>query len=161
MRRDIQGLRGIAVLLVVLFHGQLGFNGGFVGVDVFFVISGFVITGVLTRDDTTVSTLPQRLAAFYVRRVRRLLPALGVVIGSTLIASLVLESSLREQSRTVWSAVTTLLFSANIRYLTMDDGYFSLGSQTNPLLHIWSRSEERRVGKECRLLCRSRWSPYH
>ena len=61
MRRDIQGLRGIAVLFVVLFHGQLGFNGGFVGVDVFFVISGFVITVVLTRDDTTVSTLPQRL----------------------------------------------------------------------------------------------------
>ena len=142
MRRDIQGLRGIAVLLVVLFHGQLGFSGGFVGVDVFFVISGFVITGVLTRDNTTVSTLPRRLAAFYVRRVRRLLPALGVVIGSTLIASLVLESSLREQSRTVWSAVTSLLFSANIRYLTMDDGYFSLGSQTNPLLHIWSLSIE-------------------
>jgi peptidoglycan/LPS O-acetylase OafA/YrhL len=142
MRRDIQGLRGIAVLFVVLFHGQLGFNGGFVGVDVFFVISGFVITGVLTRDDTTVSTLPQRLAAFYVRRVRRLLPALGVVIGSTLATSLVLESSLREQSRTAWSAVTSLLFSANIRYLTMDDGYFSLGSQTNPLLHIWSLSIE-------------------
>ena len=142
MRRDIQGLRGIAVLLVVLFHGQLGFSGGFVGVDVFFVISGFVITALLIRDDTTFSTLPQRLAAFYVRRARRLLPALGVVVGSTLIASLVLESSLREQSRTAWSAVTSLLFSANIRYLTMDDGYFSLGSQTNSLLHIWSLSIE-------------------
>lgn len=142
MRQDIQGLRGVAVLLVVLYHGQLGFSGGFVGVDTFFVISGFVITGVLTRDVDEVQSMPRRLSAFYARRARRLLPALGVVIGSTLCASLLLESSLREQSRTAWSAVSSLLFSANIRYLTMDDGYFSLGSQTNPLLHIWSLSIE-------------------
>ena len=81
MRRDIQGLRGVAVLLVVLFHGQLGFSGGFIGVDVFFVISGFVITGVLIRDNSELSTLRQRLSKFYVRRARRLLPALGVVVG--------------------------------------------------------------------------------
>ena len=142
MRRDIQGLRGIAVLFVVLFHGQLGFSGGFIGVDVFFVISGFVITGVLVRDSTAISTLNRRLSTFYARRARRLLPALGVVVGSTLIASALLESSLREQSRTAWSGVTSLLFSSNIRYLTMDHGYFSLGSQTNPLLHIWSLSIE-------------------
>ena len=142
MRRDIQGLRGVAVLLVVLFHGQLGFSGGFIGVDVFFVISGFVITGVLIRDNSELSTLRQRLSKFYVRRARRLLPALGVVVGLTLAASVLLESSLREQSRTAWSAVTSLLFSANIRYLMMDGGYFSLGSQTNPLLHIWSLSIE-------------------
>ncbi len=142
MRRDVQGLRGVAVLLVVLFHGQLGFSGGFIGVDVFFVISGFVITGVLIRDDSEFSTFPQRLSKFYVRRARRLLPALGAVVGVTLAASMLLESSLREQSRTAWSAVTSLLFSANIRYLMTDDGYFSLGSQTNPLLHIWSLSIE-------------------
>ena len=142
MRRDIQGLRGVAVLLVVLFHGQLGFSGGFIGVDVFFVISGFVITGVLIRDESEFSTFPQRLSKFYVRRARRLLPALGAVVGVTLAASMLLESSLREQSRTAWSAVTSLLFSANIRYLMTDDGYFSLGSQTNPLLHIWSLSIE-------------------
>lgn len=142
MRRDIQGLRAFAVLVVVLYHGQLGFAGGFVGVDVFFVISGFVITGVLFRDSPSSPTLRSTLAMFYTRRIRRLLPALGAMVGVTVLLSLVLESSLREQSRTGWSAVASLLFSANFKYLTMSDGYFSLGSQTNPLLHVWSLSIE-------------------
>ena len=142
MRRDIQGLRGIAVLLVVLFHGNLGFAGGFVGVDVFFVISGFVITRVLFRrhaDDVSARLI---LRDFYIRRVRRLLPALGTVVGFTLIASIFIESSFREQSRTALSGIASLLFSANLRFMSEPDGYFALDAQTNPFLHIWSLSIE-------------------
>ena len=142
MRRDIQGLRGVAVLLVVLFHGNIVFAGGYVGVDVFFVISGFVIAGVLLRSQPSADSARKILTKFYVRRVRRLIPALGTVIGSTLIASLVIESSLREQSRTAMSGIASLLFSANLKLISETDGYFSLGAQTNPFLHIWSLSVE-------------------
>lgn len=142
MRRDIQGLRGVAVLLVVLFHGNIAFAGGYVGVDVFFVISGFVITGVLHRSQPNAGSAQKILTKFYVQRARRLVPALGTVVGSTLIASLLLESSSREQLRTAMSGISTLLFSANLRLLAESDGYFSLGAQTNPFLHIWSLSIE-------------------
>ena len=80
MRRDIQGLRAFAVLVVVLYRGQLGFGGGFVGVDVFFVISGYVIAGVLIRDSPSSLVLCSTLARFYARRIRRLLPALGAIV---------------------------------------------------------------------------------
>ena len=142
IRKDIQGLRAVAVLVVVLYHGQLSFNGGFVGVDVFFVISGFVITSVLVRDSSRSSSILEPLAAFYSRRIRRLLPALGTMVFATVVTSLIVESSLREQSRTAWSAFASLLFSANFKFIATDDGYFSLGSQTNPLLHVWSLSIE-------------------
>ena len=142
MRRDIQGLRGIAVLLVVLFHGNLGFAGGFVGVDVFFVISGFVITRVLFHKQADGLPASLILRDFYIRRIRRLLPALGTVVGFTLIASIVIESSNREQSRTAISGIASLLFSANLKFMSETDGYFALGAQTNPLLHIWSLSIE-------------------
>jgi peptidoglycan/LPS O-acetylase OafA/YrhL len=86
-RADIEGLRGIAVLLVILFHASVpGFGGGFVGVDVFFVISGFLITGMLLREYETTGRIS--LSNFYARRVRRLLPASALVLVVTLIASI-------------------------------------------------------------------------
>ena len=78
-RADIEGLRGIAVLLVLLFHASIpGFSGGFVGVDIFFVISGYLITGMLFREYETTGKISLR--NFYARRVRRLLPASALVL---------------------------------------------------------------------------------
>ena len=81
-RDDIQGLRGIAVLLVVIYHSGIGLPGGFIGVDMFFVISGFVITQLLVRELDQTGAISFR--NFYARRARRLLPALGVVTVATL-----------------------------------------------------------------------------
>jgi len=84
-RPDIQGLRAVAVLLVVIVHAQLGFlNGGFFGVDVFFVISGFVITGLLLRERS--ATGNTRILAFYGRRARRIVPAAMFVIVVSIVA---------------------------------------------------------------------------
>src|SRR5258707_7177669 len=84
-RRDIDGLRAIAVLAVVLFHAQIpGFDGGFLGVDVFFVISGFLITGILLPDGEGAMT---GIAQFYERRVSRILPALAVVLAASTAAA--------------------------------------------------------------------------
>ena len=86
-RSDIEGLRGIAILLVVAFHATVpGLAGGFVGVDVFFVISGFLITGLLAREAELTGEID--LPAFYARRARRLLPALLVVLLATIAAAL-------------------------------------------------------------------------
>ena len=97
-RPDIEGLRAVAVLAVVLFHADVpGVGGGFVGVDVFFVISGFLITGLLWREVSTTGTV--RLRRFYGARARRLLPASAAVGVVTVIASAVLLPPL--QARTV------------------------------------------------------------
>ena len=86
---DLEGLRAVAILLVLLYHAHVpGFGGGFVGVDVFFVISGFLITGILVRDLDATGTIS--LGAFYARRARRLLPAAAVALVVTLLASAVL-----------------------------------------------------------------------
>jgi hypothetical protein len=84
-RPDVEGLRGLAVLLVVVFHAGLGLPGGFVGVDVFFVISGYLISGLLLRELDATGTID--FARFYARRVRRLLPAAAVVLIATVAAS--------------------------------------------------------------------------
>src|SRR6476659_9232423 len=84
-RPDIQGLRAIAVLMVVAFHAGLPVPGGFVGVDVFFVISGFVIAGTLQRE--WASTGGIRFARFYARRFKRLTPALAVMVPFTVVGS--------------------------------------------------------------------------
>ena len=89
-RSDIQGLRGIAVLLVVIYHTGFAFPGGFIGVDMFFVISGFVITQVLLREYEETGKIS--LSHFYARRARRLIPALSVVTIFTLLISLVAMS---------------------------------------------------------------------
>ena len=139
-RNDIDGLRAIAVLSVVLFH--LGFapralGGGFVGVDVFFVISGYLITGILQSE---LDAGRFSLLEFYHRRVRRIFPALFVVYACCLAASayLFFPSEAREVGRDVlWS----LGFLSNVRFAHAD-GYFNQASKTAPLLHTWSLSVE-------------------
>ena len=130
-RNDIQILRGIAVLLVVLFHLNLKlFNSGFLGVDVFFVISGFLMAILYDPTDKV---------KFYIRRIKRLLPAYFATIILTLIASLfIIELAefrqLKEQS------FFAILFSSNIGFW-MQNSYFSK-AEFNPLLHLWSLGVE-------------------
>ncbi|MGQ2902175.1 MAG: acyltransferase family protein [Neoaquamicrobium sediminum] len=139
-RADIEGLRAIAVLLVVLFHVDKSWSpGGFVGVDVFFVISGFLITGIIVRD-LDAGTFSNR--EFYSRRIRRIIPAMLVVTAVTCVASaiLLLPDDLVDLG---WSAVATVLSAANIYFtLFLDTSYFAPQSDAQPLLHMWSLGVE-------------------
>ena len=116
-RRDIDGLRAVAVLAVVAYHtGVPGVRGGFVGVDVFFVISGFLITGLLLDDLGKRDRID--FMKFYARRVRRLLPTLVLVVLTTVLASILfLSTELGEVGQVSRSAVATLLISANHHFL--------------------------------------------
>ena len=136
-RRDIQGLRGIAVLLVVIYHSGVGLPGGFVGVDVFFVISGFVISQLLLRELQRTGRV--RLRDFYARRARRLLPALALVTIVTLAFSILFLSPFGDQQEVVRTSQATTLFLANA-YLFLENTYFSLAE--NPFRHMWSLAIE-------------------
>lgn len=139
-RPDIDGLRALAVIPVVLYHaGMPGLPGGFIGVDVFFVISGFLITSILLRDLED----PARrfsLADFYVRRIRRILPALIAVLAATGLLALVilLPRDLDDLAR---SSVATALFASNI-FFHRQAGYFDADAHSKPLLHTWSLAVE-------------------
>ncbi|MGR4865405.1 acyltransferase family protein [Caulobacter sp. LARHSG274] len=137
-RKDIDGLRGIAVLPVVLFHaGVAQVSGGFIGVDVFFVISGFVIAARLQED---LRAGRFSLLDFYERRFRRLLPAMTVtILVTTPIALLLLmPSDLMEYGR---SLVATSVFSSNF-YFWKSSGYFEVDAHLRPMLHTWSLAVE-------------------
>ncbi|MCV3211048.1 acyltransferase [Mesorhizobium sp. YC-39] len=137
-RSDIQALRGLAVLLVVLYHARLGpFAAGYLGVDIFFVISGFLITGLIR---TQLEQSRFSFWEFYYRRAKRLLPAAYVVIALTTIAApfLLSEVSLREFQNQVLGALT---FSGNI-VLWFQCDYFGGAADTMPLLHVWSLGVE-------------------
>lgn len=136
----VQGLRGVAVLSVVLYHAGLPLRGGFVGVDIFFVISGFVITLALTRDIE--STGRVRFARFYGRRVRRLLPALALMVLATLIASAALQSPFGAQRDTSAAAIGASTWSANVVFYIISGDYFANAAETIPLLHTWSLAVE-------------------
>ena len=111
-RNDIQGLRAIAVAAVVAFHAGLPLPGGFVEVDIFFVISGYVITGMLLRELDKSGRI--RLQRFYVRRLQRLYPALTLVVAATLLASFLLGSPFdRQQERTALTAIGAMFMCAN------------------------------------------------
>lgn len=140
-RPDVDGLRAIAVAIVVAFHvGLPGFSGGFVGVDIFFVISGFLITGLLLDELRRSGTIS--FSRFYARRVRRLLPALLLVIATTLLlGGLVLLSVTGEQQDLAKSALATVLSVSNF-YFWSAIRYFSVHSDLMPLLHTWSLSVE-------------------
>ena len=137
-RSDIEGLRGVAVLVVVLFHLRLEvFAGGYVGVDVFFVISGYLITKQLI--DHATSRTPGWLRTFWARRFRRLLPLATLTIALTLMASIVVFSPL-EWQRLAQDARASLLYVANIAFARRGEGYFT--SAESPFLHMWSLGVE-------------------
>lgn len=139
-RLDIQGLRAVAVLGVVAFHAGLPVSGGFTGVDVFFVISGFVITQVLLREFGLGSE--GLLRRFYVRRVRRLLPALAVFVSLTLLVTPLILSPLGAQQVTALTGIGAMLLVGNIVIAEQTGDYFALEAETNPLLNTWSLSVE-------------------
>ena len=137
-RPDIDGLRTIAVLPVLFFHaGVRGFSGGFVGVDIFFVISGYLITGILVRE---IIDGHYSIFEFYKRRVIRIFPALFFMILCMLILSefYLLPS---EENNLTGSAVGAILFSSNIYFFNIID-YFNSDAHTMPLLHTWSLAVE-------------------
>ena len=137
-RPDIDGLRTIAVMPVVLFHADVsGVSGGYVGVDVFFVISGFLITSIIHRE---VERGDFSILRFYERRARRILPALIAVVVATLIAAFFLFMP-REFEQTAKSAAAAMLFVSNLLFYS-DTGYFSPGIYERPLLHTWSLAIE-------------------
>jgi peptidoglycan/LPS O-acetylase OafA/YrhL len=137
-RRDIEGLRALAVLSVIAYHAFPAIApGGFVGVDVFFVISGFLITGIIVRERDAGAFSWGR---FYLRRARRILPALLAV--SLTIAALAAWIELPQQLRTTGGVLgVSGLFAANIAF-TQTPGYFDPVPQQSPLLHLWSLGVE-------------------
>ena len=139
-RPDIQGLRAVAVLLVVAFHAGLPVPGGFVGVDVFFVISGFVITGMLLREWRAHGRV--RFARFYLRRVRRLTPALALMVSVTLALSTLFLSPLGPQQATAQTAAGAMFVVANAVIARTTGDYFDGPAEQNALLHTWSLSVE-------------------
>lgn len=126
--------------MVVAFHADLPVPGGFVGVDVFFVISGFVITAMLQREWQTSGRL--RFGRFYLRRFQRLTPALAVMTAVTLCASAVLLSPLGPQEAAAQTAIGAMLFVANFVIVRNTGGYFQSEAELNPLLNTWSLSVE-------------------
>jgi peptidoglycan/LPS O-acetylase OafA/YrhL len=141
-RRDIDGLRAIAVLSIILFHAGLeSFGGGYLGVDVFFVISGFLITGILLRENASGTFT---LTKFYERRARRILPALLVVLFVTAAVAYTLMPPM-EFRAFAQSATAVLLFSSNILFWQRAgsfDFYFDPPALLNPVLHTWSLGVE-------------------
>ena len=140
-RPDIDGMRALAVLGVVIYHAGIpGLTGGFTGVDVFFVISGFLITGSLL--DELQSSGNVSISSFYARRARRILPALILVIFSTMVAGAFLLYTVDDQVLLFESAVSAGLFVANEYFRHYSGGYFDGPAEWIPLLHLWSLSVE-------------------
>ena len=138
-RPDIQGLRALAVVAVVAYHANGLLPGGFVGVDVFFVLSGFLIVGILVREREATGRLA--LGRFFVRRFRRLVPALSLVTTVTVgVAALVVELG-DALAATVRTAYAAMFFVANLELYRQSD-YFAPESAKNPLLHTWSLAVE-------------------
>jgi peptidoglycan/LPS O-acetylase OafA/YrhL len=133
-------MRGIAVLLVVLFHfGLPHLGGGFIGVDVFFVLSGYLITGLIFKEIQRTGRLNYR--NFYARRVRRLLPAAALVLICTLLVGTAVYSPL-EILIHVRTAMATALYMSNAIFLHWASNYFAPQTAGNPFLHTWSLAVE-------------------
>lgn len=139
-RPDIDALRGVAVLAVLIYHlNDLFLPGGFTGVDIFFVISGFVVTGSLLSHGQ--EPLGRRLSGFYLRRVRRLLPNLFACIGLTSLATALLVPP--DQTRGMFlTAVKSLYGWSNNHLVQAARDYFALDTKLNPFVHTWSLGVE-------------------
>ena len=166
-RTDIEGLRAVAVLAVVLFHaGVPGLSGGFVGVDVFFVVSGFLITGILVREATNTGTVA--LPRFYAARARRLLPASATVLVATAVASTTLLPPL--QARTVLGdGIASALYVGNYRFAIHGTDYLAADTPPSPFQHYWSLGVEEQfyllwpaliIGAAYLVRRRSSFTPY-
>jgi peptidoglycan/LPS O-acetylase OafA/YrhL len=137
-RRDIDGLRAIAILPVLLYHSGLGlFPGGYVGVDVFFVISGFLITGIIARE---IDAGHFSILGFYERRARRILPALMVVLAFVLCVAAYAYFP-GDFAKLPQSSLMATLFVSNVGFF-LETGYFAGSAETMPLLHTWSLAVE-------------------
>ena len=137
-RKEIDGLRAIAVLPVIFFHGNLfGMTGGYIGVDIFFVISGYLITSILIEE---IEGGRFSILNFYERRARRILPALTAVLLFTTIAAFILMPAGLFKSYSQ-SLVSVSTFLSNV-FFYLTSGYFSTASDEKPLLHTWSLAVE-------------------
>jgi len=139
-RPELDGLRTLAVFLVLLFHSAVGaFGGGFIGVDVFFVLSGFLVSSILLDEAWSRGTID--LPRFLARRVRRLLPAAVVVVLATSVIS-VLTSTVIRRLPWVGDAQSALLYVSNWRFLSESRDYFGADIDKSPFQHFWSLSVE-------------------
>lgn len=152
-RREIDGLRALAVGAVLLFHADVpGFDGGYLGVDVFFVISGFLITRIVL-DDVSAGSFSFR--AFYLRRLRRLAPALLVTIGGTIIAGAALMTP--EHMRGLGASAAAASFYLSNLFFWSEAGYFDASASIKPLLHTWSLAVEEQFYLVWPLLLAGLW----
>ena len=139
-RKDIQGLRALAVALVVLAHAGVPYvSGGYIGVDVFFVVSGFLITQILLREASITGSVG--LVRFYARRARRILPASTLVLLVTSAVAALTLSATRAQEvveDVLWSSV----FAANVHFARLDADYFEMDRALSPVQHYWSLAVE-------------------
>jgi peptidoglycan/LPS O-acetylase OafA/YrhL len=136
-RADLQGMRAVALLVMVLYHNNHLLPGGFYGIDIFMVVSGFIITKLLLREIKETGTA--RLGQFYARRVRRLLPLLALVSVLVTLLSLLVLSPFGEHRAVIDAARSTTLFAGNAHFMLLDD-YEALVE--NPLRHTWSLAVE-------------------
>lgn len=136
--KEIQGLRALAVILVIAFHAKF-LSGGFVGVDIFYVISGYLITGLLLRELKETGSISLR--NFYARRIKRLLPSTFLVLVSTAIVSfMVMPSSAR--SNLGRNIIAAALYVSNYVFAWWQNDYQNLGSTPSPIIHFWSLAVE-------------------
>ncbi len=139
-RPDVEGLRAVAIVLVVLYHVHAGLApGGYVGVDVFFVISGFLITGQLVREFRTNGRIS--LLAFFARRARRILPAALLTLIATAVASALLLNPLAA-NRALNDGLSAIYFGSNVHFAAQGADYFNAGLSPSPVQHFWSLSVE-------------------
>jgi len=136
--KEIQGLRALAVLLVISFHAKF-LSGGFVGVDIFYVISGYLITGLLLRELGETGSIS--LANFYSRRIRRLLPSTFLVLVATAIVSFVVMPS-SARSNLGRNIVAAALYVSNYVFAWWQNDYQNLGATPSPIIHFWSLAVE-------------------
>jgi peptidoglycan/LPS O-acetylase OafA/YrhL len=139
-RNDIQGIRAVAIISVVAYHADLALPAGFVGVDVFFVLSGFLISSILHRELQETGRIDYK--SFIARRARRLIPAQALLILCCIIGSALLLSPLTAQQKLAADAsISATAFAANA-FFALKSGYFVPAAEENPLLHMWSLSVE-------------------
>ena len=139
-RPDIEGLRAISIAGVVMYHAEVpAFSAGYVGVDAFFVISGFLITGILVREASRTQRI--NLLRFWGRRVARLLPNAILTLAATIVCIMTAAPVLTRESG-ARDIAASLLYFVNFRFANRSLDYFDQGVQASPVLHFWSLSVE-------------------